>query len=63
MEVQIPDDVAPGAGWTAVSASVTHTCAIRENRALYCWGANSSSQVSGGERPTRTPIPVIFPME
>jgi alpha-tubulin suppressor-like RCC1 family protein len=63
MQVQVPDDVAPGAGWTAVSASVTHTCAIRENRALYCWGANESSQVSGDAVPTRVPIPVIFPAE
>jgi alpha-tubulin suppressor-like RCC1 family protein len=60
VEVEVPDDRAPGAGWTAVSASDAHTCAIRENRALYCWGSNAHSQVSGGEVPTRAPIPVIF---
>ncbi|MFK7985210.1 MAG: RCC1 domain-containing protein [Sandaracinaceae bacterium] len=48
--------------WTDVVAGEGHTCAIRENRSLFCWGSNASGQlglaVSGGGR--RTPDEVCF---
>jgi alpha-tubulin suppressor-like RCC1 family protein len=40
--------VAGGAGWLTVSAGLEHTCAIRSDRTLWCWGKNSSSQLGIG---------------
>ena len=40
--------VAGGAGWSTVSAGLEHTCAIRSDRTLWCWGKNSSSQLGIG---------------
>jgi alpha-tubulin suppressor-like RCC1 family protein len=30
-----------------------HTCAIRVNHALWCWGANGSAQLGLGDTETR----------
>jgi Regulator of chromosome condensation (RCC1) repeat len=38
---------APG-GWASVTAGYSHTCAIRTNRALWCWGLNDSGQLGLG---------------
>ena len=35
-------------GWESVSAGGSHTCAIRLNGALYCWGGNGSGQLGVG---------------
>lgn len=32
-------------GWRAVSVGGAHTCAIRLDRSLFCWGANGSGQL------------------
>jgi len=35
-------------GWKAVSVGGTHSCALRLDGALYCWGGNSSAQLGVG---------------
>ena len=36
------------AGWASVTVGYDHTCAIRTNRALWCWGLNDSGQLGLG---------------
>jgi alpha-tubulin suppressor-like RCC1 family protein len=51
-------------GFTAVAAGRTHTCAIRADRTLWCWGGNDFGQIGAGQ-PSATPVPrptrVCFP--
>ncbi|MEP6620556.1 MAG: hypothetical protein ABJE47_14615 [bacterium] len=35
-------------GWRSVTVGGGHTCAIRVNGAVYCWGANASGQLGVG---------------
>ena len=35
-------------GWLAVTVGTTHSCAIRVDRRLYCWGSNASGQLGVG---------------
>jgi alpha-tubulin suppressor-like RCC1 family protein len=51
--------------WQSVRAGRDHTCAIKTNGALYCWGLNSSNQLGdgaggsdGGPIYRATPVPV-----
>ena len=65
-------DEAPLAGVTAVSAGISHTCAIVAGGAVRCWGQNASFQVGAGvsplnaqgvPTPTPNPVPVLFLFE
>ncbi len=38
----------PGTGWLQVSASVLHTCAIKTDHTLWCWGTNSYYELGDG---------------
>ncbi len=48
-----------------VSAGFAHTCAIRNDRTLWCWGMNGSGQTgdgtTGGARPTPQPASLPCP--
>jgi alpha-tubulin suppressor-like RCC1 family protein len=39
--------------WVTVSAGNYHTCGIRENGTLRCWGANGGGQLGVGDRERR----------
>lgn len=44
-----PSEVATGGVWTQIATmSGTHTCAIRSDGALFCWGANGYGQIGDG---------------
>jgi alpha-tubulin suppressor-like RCC1 family protein len=36
-------------GWRAVAGGQSHTCAIREDRGLYCFGRNDHGQLGVGD--------------
>lgn len=39
---------ASASGWRSVTVGGSHTCALRLDGALYCWGGNSSAQLGVG---------------
>ncbi|MET7418923.1 hypothetical protein [Dactylosporangium sp. NPDC005555] len=41
-------------GWLEVSAGTIHSCAIRSDRTLWCWGRNDTGQLGLGDTTTRT---------
>jgi alpha-tubulin suppressor-like RCC1 family protein len=52
-----PADAAPVSTWRSVSGGGDHTCAIRADGGLYCWGRNGSGQAGNPdlEEPRRVP--------
>jgi alpha-tubulin suppressor-like RCC1 family protein len=42
------------ADWIAVSAGQSHTCAIKIDGSLWCWGDNSKGQLGDGSTIGRT---------
>jgi alpha-tubulin suppressor-like RCC1 family protein len=49
--LQVGDELA----WGAVSAGGTHTCAIKTDSSLWCWGANEHGQLGIGTSGTGAP--------
>ena len=48
-DVLTPFEVRGGfTDWTSVSAGLAHTCGLRSNGRLYCWGLDTSGQVGNG---------------
>jgi alpha-tubulin suppressor-like RCC1 family protein len=45
------------ADWRSVSAGGNHTCGIRANRRLYCWGADQFGQLGDGGTNSNQPAP------
>lgn len=45
----VPLQVGTGADWGSVSCGQGHTCAIRTDGSLWCWGRNSLSELGLGE--------------
>jgi alpha-tubulin suppressor-like RCC1 family protein len=58
VEVRTPND------WFAVRPGGAHTCAIRSDGSLWCWGSNDQGQLGhGADAPARETVPqrVCFP--
>ena len=45
--------------WTAVSAGATHTCGIKTDTTLWCWGQNNVGQLGTGNFTNRTSPTVV----
>ena len=43
------DDTDLATGWESVSVGETHSCAVREDGTLWCWGVNDNGQVGVGD--------------
>ena len=59
VDTATPAQVA-GSGWRSVSTGLLHTCAIRSDRSLWCWGDNFFGQLGDGtdvNRSTPTQVP------
>ena len=55
LEAHHSDRVGTGADWADVSAAgFAHTCAIRTDHTLWCWGFNSSGQLGLGDNTDRS---------
>lgn len=50
--VEIPSE---SGRWAAVSTGETHTCSVRDDGALLCWGGNGARQVDEGSENVPTP--------
>lgn len=44
----MPEPVAEPGPWRSVSAADGHTCAIKQDGSLWCWGRNTSNQLGQG---------------
>ena len=44
--------------WAAVSAGEDHTCAVKTDHTLWCWGNNDSGELGDGGTTTDSAVPV-----
>ncbi len=57
-DVTSPTQVGTATTWANVNAGEKHTCAVRTDSTLYCWGGNTSGQVGDGTSGTDRLTPV-----
>ena len=48
MKRVFPTRVGDDSDWTHISSGQRHTCGIRNNGELFCWGSNSVGQLGNG---------------
>jgi alpha-tubulin suppressor-like RCC1 family protein len=54
--------VAGSGSWAEVSLGISHSCAIRSDSSLWCWGEDTDGQLGqGGDPPVDTADPVTTP--
>ncbi|MCA8837601.1 MAG: putative Ig domain-containing protein [Proteobacteria bacterium] len=62
IERSAPTQVGADTDWSAISAGNAHTCAIKNNSSIHCWGMNFDGQLGLGDnndnRERNTPTPV-----
>lgn len=61
--VTTPMPVTGGHRYRAIAAGANHTCAIRTDNLLYCWGSNQSGQLGTWLSWSSTPRPTFTPAE
>lgn len=58
-EVPIPTRVGSAADWSLLRTSTFHTCGVKQNSELWCWGRNAEGQLGLGDIEHR-PTPVLI---
>lgn len=56
-KMELPSQVVgfgPGSGIVAVAAGYYHTCAVKSDQSVYCWGLNNGGQLGDGTTISRT---------
>jgi alpha-tubulin suppressor-like RCC1 family protein len=48
-QLRTPQHVGTDADWSEVRAGQNHTCALKTDRSLWCWGNNESGQLGTGD--------------
>jgi len=43
-----PTALAEGSRWLSIAANGDHSCAIRDDNSLWCWGSNATGQIGNG---------------
>src|SRR3569623_1879839 len=57
-----PTDAMTDVGfWSAVAAGETHTCAVRDDSTLWCWGRNDANQIAVGPDILEADTPFSIP--
>src|SRR4051794_26114877 len=49
----IPASAGTRTQWLSVSAGWEHTCAVRADHTMWCWGSNANGQLGVGDRTDR----------
>lgn len=58
--VSSPQRVSTSSDWTQVSAGHDHTCALKNDGTLWCWGSNSHGQLGVGPSWSESPLRVLW---
>jgi len=57
--VKIPAQVSPGSKWKSIGVAVNHSCGVKDDGTLWCWGYNSYGQLGlGNNTDTNAPTQV-----
>ena len=51
--MSVPTRVGTDTDWVRVTAGWTHTCGVRTDRSLWCWGNNGNGQLGLGDATER----------
>ena len=54
----VPTQVGTATDWASLSVGYNHTCALRTNGSLWCWGENRDGQLGDGTTTTERTTPV-----
>ncbi len=56
-QTRVPGRVGSAADWTAIAAGQHHTCGVREDGSLWCWGDNAFFEIAAPDPALRYPEP------
>ena len=48
--VSSPTEIAAGSSWSKISLGTDHSCGIKDDDSLWCWGGNSHGQLGDGSK-------------
>lgn len=54
-DIDVPARVGEDTDWVSVGLGGSHSCAIKSNGTLWCWGYNGFAQIGNGVDPATTP--------
>jgi alpha-tubulin suppressor-like RCC1 family protein len=57
----VPVQVGGSAHWRSVTSGPDHSCAVRDDDTLWCWGTNAYGALGNDRAWAQTPVPVLVP--